>query len=299
MARSDIITTYRRIRRQMGSAHRNEFGVLDTAMDLDDTAVVFDGTPPRNVVAGTMLGIDLEMMRVVSVAGSTATVLRGWADSEAATHAVDTEIAINPRFSLLDIAEAAIAEVDSWGPKLWRSESQVLAAAEAAETVELPAEWLDMYYVTGVRRFIAESDDTTKWPTMDYSLSRHGVGVIDSALTSGMLLRLPGWCSAGSVVVEAALPLTIRDYPLSSDLIDDCGFAPGMIDLLELGVKMRLMADGEIGRSSRQVQGDSRLAQENPVGSMVPVLQLYQRQYDRKMAMEQQRLYARHPLRMA
>ena len=299
MARSDIRTTLRRIRRQLGSGHRNEFGALRDTIDATTTTIVFDADLPASVKANSILNIELEQMRVrtVDTSTQTVTVQRDWADSVAATHTAGEEIAINPRFSLLDIYEEMIGEVESWGPHLWKVAQQTFPVGSTTETIELPIGWSDAYGVLGVSRYISGETDSTKWPTLTgWRMLRSGVGVLNSALTSGQLLRLGSPMVTGSVHVAVALPLSLQDRQIGEDLIDDVGLPSSSLDLLELGVRLRLLSHGESGRSARQAQGDARRAEETPVGSMVPVLQLLERQYARRMAQEQRKLQARYPI---
>lgn len=305
MARTDIRTTVKRIRRTLASGHRGEYAALATGINETETTVTFDSDLPRGLGPNSLLNVDLEQMRVRSIdeATKTAVVVRGWGDSVGEDHAIGEEIAINPRFSLLDIYTEVVNEVEAWGPMLWQPAQTTFAVASAAETVELPVEWLDMYFVIAVSRYMPgfQQNDVTAWPRMtNTSLQRSAAGLFfASAATTGLLLRLGEPVNEGTVHVTAALPFTLQDRGLDEDLVDDVGIPSSSMDLLEMGVRMRLLNQGEIGRSARQAQGDARVAAETPVGSMVPVLAMMERTYAKRFAVEQRKLYARYPITAA
>lgn len=304
MARSDVRTTAKRIRRQMKSGHRSEAAQLGVALDGDDTTVTFDGDLPASLKINSILNINLELMRVKAEPNrtlNTCVVARGWEDSDPAVHAIGDEIAINPRFSLVDIYEEMVSEIESWGPSIFQVAHETFAVTAESYTVELPLEWIGNFGIIDVRRFFSDQwgdSNPTAWPTVqNWNLMTTGAGIIDSATTSGLLLRLGDRMATGFAHVTVALPLSMQDALLGADLIDDIGLPSSSLDLLELGVRIRLLSQSEVGRSSRQPQGDSRRAEETPVGSIVPVLQLLERQYQKRMMMEQRKHYARYPLR--
>lgn len=304
MARSDVRTTAKRIRRQMKSAHRSEAALLATDLDADDTTVAFDGDISASVKTNTILNINLELMRVKAEpdrSANTVEVTRGWEDSEPAAHVASDEIAINPRFSLIDIYEEMVSELESWGPSIFQVAHSTFAVTGDTQTIELPIDWIGNFGIIDVRRFFSDTHGGTSpstWPTVqNWNLMTSGAGVVDAATTSGLLLRIGDGLATGYVHVTVALPLSMQDALLGDDLIDDIGLPSSSLDLLELGVRIRLLSQSEIGRSARQAQGDARRAEENPPGSIVPVLQLMERQYARRMMMEQRKFYARHPLR--
>lgn len=306
MARSEVNTTCRRIRRQLNSGQRLELGTLATTVDDNDTNIVFSDALPASVYANSMLNIGVEMMRVRSfvTATKTVTVARGAADSEAVAHTAGDEISINPRFSLLDIYDALIAELNSWGPGIYRVEADTFTYATEQQTVELPTAWADCYHVLTVRgkRDVSDLIDATnwtKWPALSWSLVRAPVATLPDALSSGLLLRIPDSSFIGDLYVAAALPLLTDDVPLTADLIEDIGVPASALDVVDMGVRRRLAIDAEMGRSARDAQGDSRAASENPPGGNVSVLRVLDAQYFRRMSEETYKLLSRWPIGMS
>lgn len=304
MARSEVRQTARRIRRQLASGQRSEYAVLDGAIDDAATTITLADDPSPAIKSGGLLHIDLEVMRLrANPVGKVCTVVRGWQDSQAVAHDDGDEIAVNPRFSMQDIYEAMVDEITSWPAGIFRVEAQTFAFATDAQTIELPAEWADMYRVLGVA---AHRDETlytgsagTRVPGVGgWSLLTTTIGTIDQALTSGRLLRLQDPCLVGTVVVTIAGPLLAFDMELTADLIEDIGIPASALDIVDKGVKLRLATDGEYGRTGRTTQGDSRDASETPIGSVVPWLQLLQTDYRRRLSEEVWKLHEQWPIRM-
>ncbi len=294
MARTQVLATLKRIRRQLHSGHRSEVNLLSTGIDATTPTVVLQLTPGASVIAGAVLSVDLELMRITAVVGSTVTVLRGWLDSTAATHDAVAEVMVNPRFALLDVYEAMIAEIDSWGPQLYRIETAELSIVDQ-EAVELPAEFISMYGLCRVQR--KQDAAASHWPSHDVRLVRGGVGWT-GASTSGLLLRLVNPVESGTLFVSAAMPIVAGEPALTDDLVDDVLVPASLLDVLEMGVKLRLVQDGEWARTARQAQDDSRRTAEVPPGSTVQPMQFGVAMYRNRRQEEVNKLRAQYPIRV-
>lgn len=295
MARTEVLATMKRIRRQLHSGHRSEVNTLGGPLDASTTEVIFGFDPGASVIVGAVLGVDLELMRVVARVDNTVTVIRGWQDSTAAAHLAGVEVQINPRWSMLDIYEAMIAEINSWGPQLYRVHSDELTVGWNTEAVELPVEFAGMYGVCAVRRKF--DTDTTKWPAIETRLVR--APTWSGAPTSGLLLRFVDPMSGGQVLVTAAMPITTDGPALDDDLVDDVHVPSSLLDVLEMGAKLRIANDAEFARLSRQSQDDSRRNEEVPVGAPMQPLQYATAVYRNRKQEEINKLRALYPIRMS
>lgn len=299
MARTNVLTTAKRIRRQAIAGFRHQQVVLQTTLDSDDTTVVLTTTPPNSLAAGAMIGIDIELMLVVSVntVNNTAVVIRGYMDSEAAAHTAGAMIDINPRWSLLDIVDAMRAEIAVWSPRLYQPQADTLTADTSSPMLELPSKWAAM---VGVLSCVQSdtTDDYTLWPQISYKLIRGTRQTFDGATASGIFLRFTEPVKFGSIYMAVAMPFDPEELPVTGDLTDDYGLTDGQIDLLELGVKRRLVQDEHIGKQQRHAQDDSRRAEETPIGSLVPLGQLQLAQYTRRFNDEVARLHRSYPIRV-
>lgn len=299
MARTNALTTAKRIRRQLHAGQRLDLGVLRTAIGSSDTVLDFTGSLPVSVRAGALLGIDLELMRVVSVnsGAAQATVVRGYHDSEAVGHDAGSQIEINSRFTMLDVFEAMQAEIASWGSELFKVASDTFSVDTSASIYELPADWTNCIGVVSVRQS-TDSVDAASWPRINYTLQRGIAGEFDGASTSGLLLRFLEPIRAGGLYVVVALPFDPSSLDVTTDLVDDLGLSDSLVDLVELGVKARLQRDGELNRTARQAQDESRRAEEVPLAGVVQPQSWTYQMYNRRRQEEITRLRRRYPVRM-
>lgn len=280
----------------MGSAINGTDTVVQLAIDL-----------PPSVRSGAVLSVDRELMRVLAIDGPAkqATVIRGWQDSNAATHTIGTEVWINPRFTGTDIYEAMVDELTAWGPDLFRVHDEEVAVALGALTLELPVGFIGAYGVIDVRRRPTTNSfgiggPDTRWPTIDYRVQRASVGRAGT-VASGILLRLIDSCrDAGTVYVQAALPFSLSsitaDLP-DVDLVADVGLAASMVDVLTMGIKIRLLPDAEVQRSSRGAQDEPRRAEEVPAMAAMQTAAQMRPGYNVRKTEEVNRLRRLYPVR--
>lgn len=296
-----VLQMVNRVRRQLDSGHRNEYNRLDAAINSSTQSVVLEFTPNANVEVGDIFNVDVEVMRVVAYNSGTrtATVVRGYLDSTAASHADEAELLINPRFSMLDAFTALVDEINSWGPQLYRVVSDEFTVAAGTDVLELPAAWINAYGLVGVyRRWDDDSQDANySWPRLDVRLQRATTDWSVAAPNSGLLLRFVEGVAAGTVLVVAALPFAASAATTSTDLETGLYVPTEYLDFLALGAKLRLVQDGEWGRLARDQQDDSRRSEETPVGSGVSGMNFGWATYRNRREEEINKLYARHPIR--
>lgn len=304
MARSGVGDTVQRIRRQLDASIRQETNRLGTALNATDEMLTVDFDVVPALRGGATLSIGNELLRVISVnaAAHEVTVLRGWQDTDPAIHADGTEILISPRFTLFDLKDAMIAEIESWAPKLFRITDYEWTITDADESVELPAALVSALGVISVRRQWSEEQESTAWPELGYRLMRGTVGSWSGATESGLRIRmLPfnGQARSGAVFATLAMPFDVSSAPLldDEDLVADYGLVPSMLEVVELGVKMRVMADAESGRGARTQQDEPRRAEETPPGAALTLAQTWRNTYTRRFGDEVRKLLAKYAVR--
>lgn len=220
---------------------------------------------PASVIPGAVVSIANEAMRVMTVdpVAQSFTVIRGWHGSTQQTHNANSEVLINPRFSGLDIYEALIDEITSWGPDLYQTKARTESVADGQDTINLPQAWRNIYGLVDVRRQWADADSTS-WPRIAGRLQRGVPGSWTNGPNSGTLFRLFPPVQLGSVYLLAAAPFDVDSISWTTDLVDDIGLQPSMLDVLDMGIKWRLLGDAEAGRSARVAQDSPRRAEEVP-----------------------------------
>lgn len=308
MARSTVENTVERIRRQLASSLRLEVNTLGANLNASTTTVTLTYDLSTSLFAGSILSVGTELMRVISVNANSkeVTVIRGWQDSDAGSHTTGDEVLINPRFTRFDIYDAIVDEITSWWPRLFSVASYQWTVTDEDEVVELPASMADAIGVVEVRRQWTDAYSATStndsWPTINFRLMRGTVGTWDAVSASGLLIRLiPNHAVQrdGTIHALIAQPFDVTTTTLaeSDDLVADVGLLPSMLDLLTLGVKLRLMGDDENGRSARIVQDEPRRVEEIPPGSSLSVAQTMRANYERRLGDEVRKLQTKYPMR--
>ena len=298
MARTTVSETVERIRRQLNSTVRLEINVLGGSINTTDTTLSFSYDIPNSLRNGAVLAIGNELMRVVNTSTSSneATVIRGWQDSDPAAHALGDEVQINPRFSPMDIYDAIIQEIDSWEPDLFYVDDVTWETTDATQGVEVPLAQSDAIGVCYVRRNWDENDSAV-WPEYSYALHRGRPGSLTPLGGSGLYIRFTdglGYAYDGDVIAGLAMPYSTASITMSTDLADENVSRP-MLELIELGVKARLMADDEIGHSARNAQDEPRRNQDVQPGEALNVAQMMLQRYERRRNIEVRRLRTSYP----
>lgn len=298
MSRTLVSAAVQRVKRQLASSFRYEVNTLGSAVTTVATTVTLTYELPASVISGAVLSIANEEMRVMSVdkVAKQVTVIRGWNGSEAITHSAGDEVHINPRFSGLDVYEALIDEVTSWGPDLYRTVARQESVADGQQTISLPTSWRDIYGLVDVRRNYTD-DDSTSWPRLAGRLQRGVAGTWTNGPSSGLSFRMFPPIYIGSVYLVAAAPLDVDAISWNADLVDDVGLKASMLDVLDMGIKWRLLGDSEAGRSARVAQDNPRRAEEVPPRSASDEANRLYPLYVRRKQEEIDRLRWQFPLR--
>lgn len=298
MARTSVSTTVQRIRRQLATNYRWEYNALGLALDASTTSVELSLAHNNSVRVGSILNVGTELMRVTdaSPTSNVVTVARGWLDSTAVAHTVADEVLVNPRFTTQDIFEAMIDEVDSWSPALFRTITVEADVTASEETIELPASLantLGLVAVQAVSRDLAAG--AYSWPHIEVRLHRHSTTWSD-ATTSGILMRLITPIASGQVVYTARVPFDTTLITMDNDLITDVGLSTTMLDVLSMGVRLRLAAEDEMSRLQQHMQDQPQRAADRPPGAGVQPWQALRQMYTERKTQERVRLATLYPI---
>ncbi len=305
MARGTVSNIIDRVELQLHSSMRHESNWLAANVAVADSVITVQDELTPTLRIGAVLSIGRELMRVRSVnAGSQeVTVMRGWRASETEAHVTDDEVLISPRFTRYSLYEHLVEEIAGWGDRLYHVSSYQTLTADDDETFELPANMADAIGVVELRQQPADYEENTAWPTMSFRLMRGTAGTWSNASTSGLVVRILPTVGRGRVASNVhalvALPFDVTTTELleSEDLVADRGLSPSMIEIIEIGMKMRVMGDAENARSSRRAQDEPRRAEEVPPGAALTVGQTLRQNYDRRFGEEQSKLHRKWKVR--
>ena len=298
MSRSLVCSAVDRVKRQLASSFRYEINTLATNLSTVATTVTLGYDLPASVIPGAVISAKQELMRVMQVdrIAQTITVLRGWNGSERLNHSTGDEVMINPRFSGMDIYEALIDELTSWGADLYRILGRVETVSDSQDTINLPQSWRSIYGIIDVRRQWTD-EDSSSWPRLSGRLQKGVAGTWTDGPSSGALFRMFPPVRAGAVYLLAAAPLDVDSISWTADLVDDIGMQASQLDVLDMGIKWRLLGDAEAGRSARVAQDQPRRAEEVPPRSASDEATRIYPLYVRRKQEEVDRLRWQYPLR--
>ena len=297
MPRDSVDSTVQRIRRKLSSTVRFEVNQLGAACNASTETLVLRFDLPRSIAPGAVLAIDNELMRVVSanVASREVSVLRGWQDSVAVSHADRAEVQINPRFTMFDIFDTMQDEISSWAPDLYRVTTEEFTTADGDTMIEVLNP--KVYGVVEARRHWSHQNNES-WPVFQFAVQRGGPSW-SAANGTGVFVRITsegGRFRSGAALLSLAVPFDVELLTMDSRLAD-FGIDNGLLELIELGVRARLVNDDEIGRSQRLAQDTNANAEQVPPGAAQASATMLWDRYNRRRAQETQRLRARYPFR--
>lgn len=245
-------------RRWLQSSGRPEYNRLNGSItNVASTATMEFAMGSINT--GAVLGIDLEELYTWSIAGSVATVQRGWNGSTAATHADDAIVEVNPLFSAWRIFNEINAELHSITPAIYQVKT-VSVTATVASSYNMAADVLDV--LTVQYNDIGPSQD---WPV----LSRWAflANQDTSSFASGKALTfyempIPGRTLRITYAAPLAPLATIGDTVETTS-----GIPASAVDIPAIGAAARLLSSREARRSQLDAQPEPRQAQDVPPGA--------------------------------
>lgn len=275
---------------------REEINSLAAGYTAGGTTVTFT-YPMGGIVAGADIEVDLEILRVMSVSGQTATVLGAQNNTTAANHSSGATVRVNPRFERQAIADDlnhALRDLSAEG--LYREVALNITFNASVSGYDLTGSSAsDVLDILEVR--YQQSGPTKRYPVIrSWSLQR---GMDTAVFPSGTALTIDSPAFPG-------LPLRVRYAAqflplvnLSDDVTSYSGLAATAADLPPIGAAIRQMMGRDIKRASTDSQPDTRRAQEVPPGVSQGAITTLRREWDQGIHRERGRQLQRFPYRHA
>lgn len=248
--------------------------VLATAVNASTTSINYLGI--LNAWGPTTLAeIEEELVLVTEVdsTNNIATVVRGWLNTTAASHDVDSPIYLNPRMErsgVLDLFNDCLH--DLFGQELFAIETTELTYSPLTIGYDLDADAIEVLRVDALTQTAAKLwEPIYDWELVDNAHSDFASGraiMIRSSLPTGALIR-----------VVAAKPFTQLTAE-ADDLEADVGLRPYMLDLPHYYAMNRLMVDSERQRSQMQSAQNHQRAQDSPPFLALRTGEWYQARYN-------------------
>jgi hypothetical protein len=283
---SDLVAEARRFLLASG---RQEMNRLTTTMNASVASVVFDFAA-GSIAQGALIAIDLELMYVWSVTGSTATVQRAMHGSAPAAHTTGAVITVNPLVSdfwVFTEVNNEIASLSSPATGLYRIKT-ITRTMTVASTYDVAADVIDILAVQW-----NDYGPSLNWPR----LRRWDVvyGQDTSVFASGVALQLYTAPPPGrSLRITYSAPFSSL-ATLADDVQTTTGLPASANDIPAIGAAARLLTAREARRSSLDAQPESRQAQDVPPGTARSSAQQLFALRDRRIKEESARLSSTYP----
>lgn len=279
-------------RRHLYGMQQGSFNFLTSTIDDNDTTFTFD-LPAGGIVAGSIVGIDDEILFVKSVTGQVATVARGWDGTTAASHTAAAIIEVSPRFPRFAIKQALKDEIASWPRSLYKQSTIEIAGNTTSRAYNLTSlgsfhdvldVWRDPY-----------SGSTAPVPIVGWRLQRDAE---TDDYASGKALILPAeLAEAVALRVTYSAPFTVSTFADATDVEATCGLAFSMTDIPPYGAAWRLLAPREIKRTFTESQPEPRTSEEVPAGAALRTAAGMKALRDQRIVEEADRLAATRTIR--
>lgn len=219
--------------------------------------------PLAGVVRSATIAMDIELLKVVSMSGALATVVRGWGGSPAQAHGNNVVAYINPAFSDWAIFQALNQELDALSsPTNGLFQMSTLDIQATANTVGYDVSVLSIIDVWDVRW--QNFGDSTSWPQV--RSWRFIPSSASGVFFTGRALMIYDDIAPGRVIhITYKAPFTrLTDQTTT---LSTTGLPPTAYDIPALGAAARLLAAREARRSITDSQSDPREASEVPPGT--------------------------------
>ena len=267
-----------------------------------NASVIFINVTGQNTAMriGAMISVDLEVMYVTGWTATdgntgTATVVRGYTGSTAASHTTDALVYINPRYSKFDIGVALndeLLRLSSPGNGLFQVKAQQITYNPVYMGYDLTQAVNDNYID------IMEVRYKIPYPTRNYPAIKKwkvlrsvpDAGVFPSG--QGLVLYESGYPGLPVYVQYSAAFNTLASsvWASTADVAAATGMTSTMVDIPPLGAEIQLTLPREIRRNFMDTQPDPRRAPEVPAGSVSNSVQALMVLYNQRIAEESERL---------
>lgn len=285
-----------RVRRDAQLTLRPVVATLNASISAG--ATTFVTSEDVQVGAGSIAALDTELFYIASRSERTFTVIGGYEGTTEAAHTAGTFIEFDPRLPKVTLLAMAEHELNAWGGRLFRVSSTDVAVTNAERTYDLGVND-PVVFLLDVRGRPAGTTLTWNgdaWPKVTARLLRD---MPTTDFASGRAIQLPTFPNVSSLHVVYATPFDLNPFELTTDLVEECGLTRGQIDVLEAGLRWRMLSAGLVPRTNWQAAGMSRDSEEVQTSDLARVTALAKELRDTRLANEAMELERQWPTRMS
>jgi hypothetical protein len=232
----------------------------DAGSGVSTLSIEFDAGP---IVVGSLVEIGTEQMYVISVAGQSVGVIRGYGGTTAADHSSGDIVRSNPQYPAFQVLNALnddLNDLSSPHRGLYQAKTTTFTYTAGTDGYNLAADVLGVHSVTYVRKTSTKSE-----PQIRRFSVRRNRDTATFASGTALILHDPA-DGEQTVRVEYAAPFTTLTD--STTALSATGLHTEAYDLPPLGAAVKLMSFKPIPRESMMQQGPVRRAEEVPSGAI-------------------------------
>lgn len=282
-----------RVRRDVQITTRPTIGVL--ASSISAGASTFTINESVSAGAGSVAAIGTELFYITSASDQTFTVIGGFEGTTEAAHTAGDIVEFDPRLPKASLVDFAEEEIRSWGTRLFAIGNDTIDIGPTERSYELSTndDVLFLLDVRGIPEGRTNRWHGDSWPRIKAQLIRD---VPTSFFASGKAIQLAEYPDVVQMHVNYAAGFVFSDFDLEADLVNDCGLEPQWLEVVEAGVKWRLLTSGLLTRANWQQAGMSRDAEEVTVLDVIRSTDMARSVRDRLLAEASNELYGRWPI---
>lgn len=264
-----------RIKRDNSLASRGQVYTLADQHVAGNTTVVLNEEPIIGTGSVISMGVSSYYVQSVNAAAKTITVIPNYHGTVDDTHDPPMVVYVDSRFPGGAIKDAAEREILSWHKKLWRVGVKDLTVSTTSLTYNLDTGTDEILYLLDVRRqpssnlsWLGFSWADDRWPHVPARLMRDAP---TGSFPAGQALALRFHVPVTSLRVAYAFPFDLSTFEVDTDLVADVGLREEWIDVLEAGVRKRILSGHSASRSDWRAGGHVRAAEEVSVMDVIRV----------------------------
>ncbi len=247
---------------------------LNGSVDATTTTLTLAQALP-SALAGVVLGVGPEKVKVATVSGLELTVVRGHLTT-AVAHGSGTVVMHGWRWFPADVFRAIRDEINSWPEEVYQVKRASATLMEKPTTVAVP----------GFRRLLDVRDTT-------YGASLRQIQVYETSSGHKALAH------ADDLVVELTYgaDFDTSTFAWSTDLETVVGVPTSMLDVVRHGVNWRLLSERDAQRSDLTAQPEPRDSMEVREFTTMRSASAHKQLRDARLADESRRLHSLYPPR--
>lgn len=285
-----------RVRRQWQATLRPTVFTLSAPYTAGGSEINLNGDTSQ-IGEGSIAEVGTSLYYITATTSSGITVLPNWEGATSENAAEGDFAEIDPRIPRSTLADMAEAEIRSWAGQLWRVAHLDLDVTQNERTYELDTTD-DVVFLLEQRLepfgtniqvsqgpwLWGQSWAGDTWAKAKAKLLRDAN---TTAFPSGKAIQLETLPTKSTTLhVVYATPFDLSPFTLSTDLVATCGLTVGQIDVLDAGLRHRLLSSGLITRTDWQSAGMSRDSEEvNPL-DIIRATDMARAMRDRRLAEE-------------